>query len=393
MRTKSPSQKGRLPRLPSGYELKDIKARIAWIKDRFGFKLKQFAHPQPSKLKGLIENQAAFVPVPMGVAGPLLIHGNYANGSFCVPLCTIEGTLVASTNRGMYAATLSGGIHTQHIRQELSRAPGFVLDHICDLQPFIQWVDTNFDTIKAEAESTSDYAKLLRIDKYPMQNYVILDFVYYTANAAGQNMVTIATEKAAAFIKKSRGYSYFLESGFNSDKKASDRNRMLGRGHSVIAEVTLSNNVLRRILKLDIDRAISFQLMAPIVNSTAGIAGSQLHVANTLTAIYLATGQDVACVAENTVGYMQAIPVEGDTMTFRLTLPSLTIGTIGGGTHLEQQQQNLKLLGCDEGEYSSRKLAEIITASALATEISLIAAILYGDWASSHKNIGRYKNG
>ncbi|SVB78707.1 uncharacterized protein METZ01_LOCUS231561, partial [marine metagenome] len=214
------------------------------------------------------------------------------------------------------------------------------------------------------------------------------DMVMDTGNAAGQNMVTLAAKTACDFIKAKTGNDFILESGFNSDKKASARSMILGRGHSVIAETTITNSALRRILGIKISDVEKFQQVGPTVTRMAGTEGCHLHVSNALTAIYLATGQDTACVAENSLGHYQTEPVNHG-MKFRLTLPSITVGTVGGGTRLLPQNQNLKLLGCNTGKYSSRKLAEIICASSLALEISLMSAIASGTFAKAHMIYGR----
>ena len=252
----------------------------------------------------------------------------------------------------------------------------------------MNWVDDNFSEIKKVAESTTNHGKLLRVDKYPIQNYVILDFILDTGNAAGQNMVTLAANTACDYIKDKTGIEFFLESGFNSDKKASARNMIMGRGHSVIAETTISNSAIRSILDVDISNLKKYQEIGPTTTRLAGTEGCHLHISNALTAIYLATGQDTACVAENSIGHYQIEPLDNE-VKFRLTLPSLTVGTIGGGTRLSPQQQNLKLLGCDTGNDAARKLAEIICASALALEISLFSALASHTFTRAHMKYGR----
>ena len=302
-------------------------------------------------------------------------------GEFIVPLCTLEGTLTLSMNRGLLAVAMAGGCRTVHLQQELSRSPAFVLPSIAEIRPFLDWVRSHTDLIMAAAEATTRHGKLLRVDPMPIQNWVVLDFVYDTGNAAGQNMVTLATEAACQLIRKRTGFSYFLESGFNSDKKPSRRNLMSGRGHSVIVEFSLPDHVLD-FLGVSARSVLEFQRLAVTACQAIGMLGHNLHLANALTAMYLATGQDTACVAENAVGFSEAICQPGtEGMTFRVTLPSLTVGTVGGGTRLPVQRRNLALLGCDEGRYASRKLAEIIAAAAAALELSLMAAVVSGTFA------------
>ena len=374
--------------IPKGYAIKDTDKRLDWLSEKIGFDYDSDLSITPEDLKGIIENHIGFMKIPMAVAGPLKIDGKYAKGEYYVPICTLEGTLAISMTRGMIATHRCDGIRVSHIKQELSRAPVFTFDNLNKSADFMSWIDENFSEIKSIAESTTNYGKLLRIDQYPIQNYVILDFILDTGNAAGQNMVTLAAKNSCDYIKEKTGAQFFLESGFNSDKKASARNMIMGRGHSVIAETTISNSVIRSILDVDIANLKKYQEIGPTTTRLAGTEGCHLHISNALTAIYLATGQDTACVAENSIGHYQIEPQEND-VKFRLTLPSMTIGTVGGGTRLSPQQQNLKLLGCDTGDTAARKLAEIICASALALEISLFSALASHTFTRAHMKYGR----
>tara|TARA_B100000749_G_scaffold280579_1_gene277348 strand:- start:369 stop:1532 length:1164 start_codon:yes stop_codon:yes gene_type:complete len=376
-------------RVPRGYEREDTERRLKWLKEEKGIDFKDPPVNEPEELKGIIENHIGFMKLPMAITGPLLVDGQYAQGEFVVPISTLEGTLALSMSRGMYATFASGGIRVRHVKQELSRAPVFFFDNINDSFEFMDWVNKHKDKIIEIAESTTRFGKVLRIDQYPIQNYLILDFVLDTKNAAGQNMVTLAAKTACDYIKEETGYNYMVESNFNSDKKASTRNMILGRGHSIVAETVLKNSVLKRVLGITADLVQKLQRPGPTISAMAGTTGTHLHISNALTSIYLATGQDTACVSENSIGHFQTEPAENNGLACRLTLPSLTVGTVGGGTRLLPQKQNLEMLGCDGGEYSSRKLAEIIGASTLALEISLMSALASDTFTGSHMKYGR----
>ena len=375
-------------RIPRGYLPEDSDRRLEWLKDKHNFELEDLPGNEPEDLKGIIENHIGFMKIPMAIAGPAVIDGQYAKGEFPIPLCTIEGSLAASMNRGLYASSLCGGMKVKHFRQELSRSPIFIFDDLKKSIEFQGWITEHNEEIIKAAQSTTKYGKVLRIDQHAIQNYVLLDFILDTGNAAGQNMVTLATNVACEYIRKETGHKFFLDSNLASDKKASSRNMILGRGHGVIAETHISKSVMSRVLNVDPDFVIENWTYFPIVSAMAGTLGNAIHASNALTAIYLATGQDTACVAENSVGHFTVEKVD-DGITWRLTLPSMTVGTVGGGTRLNLQQQNLKLLGCDSGEHSSRKLAEIIAAAALGLEISLGSAIMSHTWTSAHMKYGR----
>ena len=375
-------------RIPRGYLPEDSDRRLEWLKDKHNFELKDLPGNDPEDLKGIIENHIGFMKIPMAIAGPAVIDGQYAKGEFPIPLCTIEGSLAASMNRGLYASSLCGGMKVKHFRQELSRSPIFIFDDLTKSIQFQSWITKHNDEIIKAAQSTTKYGKVLRIDQHAIQNYVLLDFILDTGNAAGQNMVTLATNVACEYIRQETGSKFFLDSNLASDKKASSRNMILGRGHGVIAETHISKSVMSRVLNVEPDFVIKNWTYFPIVSAMAGTLGNAIHASNALTAIYLATGQDTACVAENSLGHFTVEKVD-DGITWRLTLPSMTVGTVGGGTRLNQQQQNLKLLGCDTGEHASRKLAEIIAAAALGLEISLGSAIMSHTWTSAHMKYGR----
>ena len=377
---------------PRGYTQADTEARQQWLKEQTGHQVPEFALDSPEDLKGLIENHLGYVGLPMSVSGPLKIDGTYARGDFYVPLCTVEGTLSFSMTRGFYLTHRSGGIKTQHVKQELSRAPVFRFKEIEEAMRFLDQVDEHYDAIKAAAESTTKHGKLLRIDKHPIHNRVILDFIYDTAEAAGQNMVTMSTDAACRYIvdNLSNGvpYKFLVESGFNADKNPAHRSLIMGRGHHVISSIQIPNRLCKKLMRVGVDELLEARTDKQLGSQMAGALGFNLHTANALAALYLALGQDVACVSENAVG-IATYEKRGNDLYSTLSMPSMTVGTVGGATRLLAQKANLEMIGCAGGEHSSRKLSEIICASALALEISLAGAIVSNEFAKAHAKFGR----
>lgn len=376
---------------PRGYSREDTEKRKKWLFDRTGFVVNETRPDPPEAMKGIIENHTGFMQVPMAITGPLLIHGSYAEGEFYVPLCTLEGTLSMSMTRGLLLTHLSGGIKTRHVKQEISRSPVFILNDIDEAVLFKRWVENSFSKLKEISESTTRHGKLLRIDSYLFKNSVILDFVFTTGEAAGQNMVTIATHKACQFIKESyqaEDLRYYIECNFNCDKNPAHKTLLMGRGHEVLASALIPGKHLKRLLRAPAKDFVDGWHQCSRGAQMAGVVGMNMHVANALTAIYLATGQDVACVAENAVGIMEFEVRNEEDLYASLTMPSISVGTVGGGTRLTQQRKNLELLGCT-GENSSKKLAEIVCACALALELSLGGAIVSDEFAKSHADFGR----
>lgn len=372
-----------------GHSFTDVEKRKKWLEKKYAIRFDYPKESAPEDYQGLIENQVNHISLPMSVAGPLCIEGTYAQGEFYVPLCTLEGTLTYSMMRGFKVTSHSGGIKTYHVKQELSRSPIFIFKDLYFIENFVQWVNQHFHTLKSIAEATTRHGKLLRIDPYFVQNRVILDCVYYTGEAAGQNMVTFATQAILNYMRSQAIpglMNCLIESNFNGDKNYSHRNLMLGRGHSVNASALISNKMLKRFLRVDAECLHKDFINAYLGSALAGTSPN-LHIANALAAIYLATGQDMACVAENALGIMSYEQQE-EGLYVCLTMPSMTIGTVGGACRLPTQENNLRLLGC-QGPHSSKKLAEIICAATLALEISLMGAISSHEFSQAHLNYGR----
>ena len=171
---------------PGGFEPKDTDRRLRWVEELTGHDLKGMPLPRADEIQGLIENHVGFMPLPMSIASPLVIHGDYARGEFIVPFALLERTLTLSMNRGLLAMAMAGGCRTIHLKQELSRSPAFCLPTITEIGSFLDWINDHADSILVAAESTTRHGRLLRVDPTPIQQWVVLDFVYDTGNAAGQ---------------------------------------------------------------------------------------------------------------------------------------------------------------------------------------------------------------
>ena len=344
----------------------------------------------PHAAKGNIENFTGVAQVPIGFAGPLRINGEHVQGDIIVPLATTEGTLVASYNRGMKLMNLSGGVTVTVVADAMQRAPVFVFKDARAGRNFAQWVQDNFETIKEEAEATSSVAKLFNIDHYLSNKFVYLRFNYTTGDAAGQNMVGRATFAASSWILDNYPgiERFYLESNFATDKKASQINIMRTRGKRVTAEATIPRDVLIQQMRVEPESLAYHYGVASIGGFLSGVNNNGLHSANGITAMFIATGQDVANVSESSAGIMYVELTPERDLYMSLTIPSLIVATYGGGTGLPTQRECLAMLDC-VGRGKVNRLAEIVAAVALAGEISLAAAISSSDWVSSHEKYGR----
>jgi len=383
----------RIPRdQTDDYSVEIIQKRQTFIEQFTGKSLhhiKQYSF-DPHVTQGNIENFTGVAQIPLGFAGPLRINGEHAQGDFLIPLATSEGTLVASYNRGAKLLNLCGGVKSTVIRDVMQRAPVFVFEDARQGRDFEQWVRANFDKIRDEAEATSHVARLQDIDIYLAIKFVYLRFNFTTGDAAGQNMVGRATFAACSWIMDNYpGIKHFyLESNLATDKKASQINIMRTRGKRVTAEATIKRDILIQHMRVEPETLIYHYGISNVGSILSGANNNGGHSANAITAMFIATGQDVANVAESSAGVIYAeLTPEGDLYT-SITIPSLIVATYGGGTGLPTQRECLESLGA-YGKGKVNKLAEIIAGTVLAGELSLASAISSTDWVSSHELYGR----
>jgi hydroxymethylglutaryl-CoA reductase (NADPH) len=344
----------------------------------------------PSVLPGNVENFFGVAQVPIGVAGPLRINGEDAQGDFYVPLATTEGSLVASYNRGMRLLTECGGVRTTVVDDQMQRAPVFVFSDALEARSFGEWVDRHEPEIRAAAERTTRSGKLTYIGQYQVGSLRYLRVNFTTGDAAGQNMTGRATLAACEWIKANYpgGTDYVLSGAIDTDKKHSQINMLLTRGKRVVAEAVIKNDVLKRLMGVDTKTIFNYRQIGLVGGFLAGSSYNGAHAANGLTAMFIATGQDAANISESHAGITYARLLDNGDYYWSVTLTSLIVATYGGGTGLPTQRECLELLGC-YGNGKARKLAEICAATVLAGDTSLTSAILAGHWVDSHERLGR----
>jgi len=387
------TERTRIPRSKENdYTQESAATRRSFVEEHTGATLSHLSHYSfdPAILPGNIENFTGVAQVPIGVAGPLLINGEHAQGRFLVPLATTEGTLVSSYNRGMRLLTESGGVKTTVLDDAMQRAPVFMLSDALQSREFGQWIDEHFDEIRQQAESTTHIGKLRNIQQFAVGPLRYLRFNYRTGDAAGQNMAGKATYAACEWIKSAypRHPAYFLSGNIDTDKKHSHMNMLLGRGKRVVAEAVMRGDLLQQVMHItamDIARTREVQMAGAFL---AGSSNNGAHAANALAALFIATGQDVANVAESHSAITYTRQLENGDFYWSITLPSLIVATYGGGTGLATQKECLDMLGC-YGIGKVEKFAEICAAVVLAGEVSLVSAMLHGDWVSAHEKLGR----
>ena len=383
----------RIPRdSDNDYSEHMAKTRRDFLSDKTSAKLDHIGHYSidPAATAGNIENFIGVAQVPLGLIGPLLVNGEHAQGEFYVPMATSEGTLIASYNRGARLLRESGGVKVTVVDDAMQRAPVFVFNDAREAREFGTWVEQNFAEIAAQAETTTSSGKLRNIEQYAAARMRYLRFNFTTGDAAGQNMVGKATFIACEWIMKTYPgiQRYMLSGAMDTDKKHSQINTLHSRGKRVVAEVLIPGDLLEKTMGVTAEVLFKARQINQVGSFMAGSSSTGAHAANGIAAVFIATGQDAANVAESSSSIIFADVDEAGNYYLSITLPSLIVATYGGGTGLPTQQECLNILDCN-GTGKVRKLAEIIGATVLAGEVSLMSAVLAGDWVTSHDALGR----
>ncbi len=367
-------------------------ARRAFVEERCGASLEHVSSYSfdPAVLSGNVEQFVGVAQVPIGVAGPLLVDGEHAKGEFYVPLATAEGTLVASYNRGMRLLHEAGGVRTTVLEDRMQRAPAFLFESARGAREFGTWLEQNFERIREAAERTTRSGKLRDIEQYSASRMLFTRFNYTTGDAAGQNLTGKATQAACRWIVENNPKieQYFLESNFATDKKSSQVNMLRTRGKRVVAEARIPNELVQRVMRSDTRLMFRARQVSNLGGFMSGVNNNGAHSANGITAMFIATGQDAANVAESSAAFVHAeLEPDGD-YYYSVTIPSLIVASYGGGTGLATQRECLEMLGC-YGDGKVRKLAEIVAATVLCGELSLGSAIVAEEWVEAHDIFGR----
>jgi hydroxymethylglutaryl-CoA reductase (NADPH) len=384
------------PPHPFSWTAEAREERIAFLESR-GISLDALAGreppPNPATLQGSIEGYVGMTQIPTGVIGPLRVNGLHAHGDFYVPLATSEGALVASYGRGARLVTRAGGAAALVTNEQVQRAPVFVFGTMGEAALFAAWAVGEVERFREIAAGRTSHGRLLDVATHVEANHVYLIFAFHTGDAAGQNMVTFCTAAICEAILAEtpvQPRSWFLESNMSGDKKATALSFMQTRGRNAMAEVVLPRTLVERGLRTTPERMAEYWRLSFVGGVQTGSIGVSGHVANGIAALFLACGQDVACVSEASVGVTRMeLTDEGD-LYCAVTLPNLIVGTVGGGTRLPTARECLRMMDC-LGDGRASKLAEICAATALGGEISIVGALCSGEFASAHARLGRMK--
>lgn len=338
------------------------------------------------------ENVIGYMPVPLGIAGPLKVDGSL----FPIPMATAEGTLIASTSRGCKALNAGGGVTTVIVYDGMTRGPAIDFPSIVEAAKAKRWIDheDGFDVLKEAFDSTSRFAKLQSLKVAMAGRTLYVRFATTTGDAMGMNMISKGTEKALDVMSK-----YFpdmvvlaLSGNYCTDKKPAAINWIEGRGKGVVAEAVIPGKVVKSVLKTTVEALCNLNVKKNLIGSAmaGSVGGFNAHAANILTAIFLATGQDPAQNVESSNCMTLMEPTNhGEDLHVSVTMPCVEVGTVGGGTVLAPQQAVLEMLGIKGAHptnpgQNAQQLARIIAASVMAGELSLISALAAGHLVRAH---------
>ena len=384
------------PRVPGGSSVTEEAIAERWeLPQMQGSTREVLADPWAVAHRGAygrnIENFIGTAKVPVGLAGPLRVNGLHAQGDFYIPLATTEAAVVASYSRGALVVTEAGGCSALVLNEGVSRSPGFVFETLAEAGLFVAWAASAMDAFKAVARETTRYGELVNLQLTVEGNHVYLSLQFTTGDASGQNMVTIATEAICRYIEAHTPVpprQWFVEANMSGDKKATTHSFMSVRGKKVSAEVTIPASVIERRLHTTAARMLDYWRMSALGGVMTGSIGIHGHYANGIAALFIACGQDAACVAEATVGVTRFEAAPDGALYAAVTLPNIIVGTVGGGTGLPTQRACLDIMGLG-GPGHARAFAEVTAALALAGELSIIGALTAGHFTRAHQKLAR----
>lgn len=370
-------------------DFKTTKERRGFLEKKLKIKLENIANALVDEEKTIhCENLIGATNLPLGVAGPLKVRSEKLKvKSYYVPLATTEGALVASVNRGCKAINLSGGARTFVENVGATRGPVYEVDSLKKALEFRDWLLKNESRLKSAAEKTSSHLKFIKQEIKMASPYVYVRLYFDTQDAMGLNMVTIAADSINQLIEKETGIKCLSISGnYCIDKKPSWLNFINNRGFTGWAEVILSKKVIEDVLKTNAQHIFEVWLAKCMVGSAmSGSLGFNAHFANIVAAFFSATGQDLAHVVEGSLGVTVAKVLENGDLYFSIYMPSIMIGTVGGGTKLKTKQEAISVIGVK----TTTELAEVLAGAVIAGEISLLASLSEGSLAMAHEKLGR----
>lgn len=368
----------------------DKQSRIALANELlkpFGFNSDVFeSHLSEEMVKGNIENFIGSVPVPLGLCGPIDIHGQFANGRFVVPMASQEGTLVASYSRGAKIINACGGCDTMVYDNYFLRGVQFLTESLKDSDALIAWCRSHEEQIKNLINNSSCCVTVLDLLYERLGMTVIVSLKLDTGDAMGSNMASKAAGILSGYVYDNSGLvQRILVLPFPEDKKFIPSRQ---KGKKVIARAVIEENAFNEITRTTLQKLNEFIANYKNLLAMNGAYSLNIHAANGMAAMFQAMGQDVAYIGECAQAIVESHFLDSHHLEISVTLPTLIIGTVGAGTNLPAFKAALSLVDC-YGPGKAKKLAEIMGAVILAGEISCASAQCAFEFVQAHEKMGK----
>jgi len=381
----------RVPRDPADdYSDAAVARRRELCEERAGRALPRLAGaPAPSaEARGNVENLIGFAQVPVGLAGPLVVDTSDGVRTAYVPMATNEGAMVASYSRGMKALASGGPVRARVVADRLSQCPALVYARAADAQRAAATVPEREEAWRELVRASSGHGRLTRVACELVGRRLVLRLFFATGDAVGINMAARAADAIARDLAARTDAIECYVHGEDVEKRANARALAEGRGRSVVADARLPREAVRSLLRVEPEQLAAIRATYAIGFARLGTHNHLIQAANGLAAVFLACGQDVAYVTESATGHLDLeVDASGDLLC-AVTLPSLLVGTVGGGTNKGTAAECLDVLGV-RGDGGARPFAEICAATVLAGDLSLMASFCAGDFVAAHERLGR----
>lgn len=394
--TKQPSREparelGRIPRdQADDYARAAVDARLdVWARVTGARPAHVAGEPVPlAEARNKVENLVGFAQVPLGIAGPLIVDATVGRREVYVPLATTEGALVASYSRGMRLLAAGGGARARVLAEGLTQNPILVYANAEDASRAAEFALRHFDDMRAMVRRTTQHGSLIAIRPEPLGRRLVLSLVFKTGDAIGINMAANATEIVSANLAERTGALERFVHGQDVEKRANARAFVEGRGRRTIADVVVPRAALQEIARTTPEALVSLWKSYTVGFAELGTQNWLVQSANGIAAIMLACGQDVAYVTESAMGQLDLDVTKAGDLYASAHLPCLLVGTVGGGSAQGTARECLELLGC-AGDGKANLLAEIVAATVLAGDLSLLASFATHEFTAAHAALGR----
>ncbi|MED6333877.1 MAG: hydroxymethylglutaryl-CoA reductase [Planctomycetota bacterium] len=389
-----PGRQASLPRIPrdaaDDFTQEAVEARRALLREVTDGPLPHLegGRAELASARGKVENLVGHAQVPLGIAGPLLVDTSLGWREVFVPMATTEGAMVAAYSRGMAILKRAGGARARQTREGLTQNPILVFPDARRAEEAACTIRARLEPMQAITAATTGHGRLESLAAEVLGRRVILRLLFTTGDAIGINMASRATDLCLAELARETGAEAHYVHGQDVEKRANARALIEGRGRSVVCDATVPRALLAESARTTPEDLVAIQQSYTVGFAQLGTQNWTIQAANGLAAVMLACGQDVAYVTECATGQLDFHVTESGDLYLSVWLPSLLVGTVGGGTGQCTAAECLDVLGC-RGEGKARHLAELLGAIVLAGDLSLMAAFCTHEFSSAHERLGR----